>query len=110
MNEDYPLFVAWSEALDWILDVVEKHPRSVRFSLAGRIADLSLDVMEAIVDSIYATQRRHILQRANLSIEKLRVLFRISHRRRYISGRQYEHVSGLLDEAGRMIGGWSKAS
>jgi hypothetical protein len=109
MKEDYPLFVHWLSALDWILDTAERFPKSVRFSLAGRIADLSLDVMEGIVEAIYSKQRRHILDRCNLYIEKLRVLFRISHRRRYISMGQYEHVSGLLDEAGRMIGGWRKA-
>jgi hypothetical protein len=36
-------------------------------------------------------------------------LFRISFTRRYISKAQYEFVSGLLDETGRMIGGWEKA-
>ncbi|MEW6267499.1 MAG: diversity-generating retroelement protein Avd [Thermodesulfobacteriota bacterium] len=106
MKEDYPLFVKWTEAVDWILDAVEKFPKSVRFTISGRIANLTLDIMEGIVEAIYASDRAHILNRLNLYMEKLRVLFRISHKRRYLSTRQYEHASGLIDESGRMIGGW----
>ena len=51
----------------------------------------------------------YILKRINLYIEKLRVIFRISFKRRYISKNQYEYVSTMLNETGKMIGGWKKA-
>ena len=51
----------------------------------------------------------YILERINLYIEKLRVIFRISFKRRYISKNQYEYVSTMLNETGKMIGGWKKA-
>ena len=41
-------------------------------------------------------------------LEKLRVFFRISHGRRYISHAQYEYISGAIDITGRMAGGWLK--
>jgi hypothetical protein len=53
MKEDYPLFVKWFEATDWILDTVEKFPKSVRFTVSGRIANMALDVMEGIIEAIY---------------------------------------------------------
>lgn len=109
MKEDYPLFVEWSKTLDWILDVAEKYPKSVRFTLSGRIANLGLDVLEGIIEAIYSRNRVEKLKSINLCIEKLRVLFRISHQRRYISTKQYEYISQRLDESGRMVGGWRKA-
>ena len=42
--------------------------------------------------------------------QNLRVLFGICYRRRYLSMGQYEHVSRLLNETGRMAGGWEKSS
>lgn len=108
MKEDYPIFVKWLEATDWILDTVEKYPKSVRFSLSNRIAGLALDIIEGITEAIYTKDRTHILDRINVYIEKIRVLFRISYRRKYISGRQYEFIAGIVDETGRMIGGWRK--
>jgi secreted Zn-dependent insulinase-like peptidase len=109
MKEDYPLFVKWFEATDWILDTVEKFPKSVRFTVSGRIANMALDVMEGIIEAIYTKNRAYILERINLYIEKLRVMFRLSYKRRYLSKQQYEYVSELLNETGKMIGGWKKS-
>ena len=64
--------------------------------------------MELIVEAIYTKDRRPILNRINLILEKQRVLFRMSHDRRFISTSQYEHVSRAIEEAGRMVGGWKK--
>ena len=108
MREDYPIFVKWMDATDWILDTVEKYPKSVRFTLSGRIGNLTLDVLEGIIEAIYTKDRFHILRRINLYIEKLRVLFRISHSRQFVSTRQYEFIGEQLNETGRMIGGWMK--
>ena len=110
MKEDYPVFVMWLKATDWILDTVDKYPKSVRFTITNRIADLTLDVMEGIIEAIYTKKRSYILGRVNLYIEKLRILFRISYNRKYISSRQYEHISGILNETGKMAGGWSRES
>lgn len=30
MRDDFPLFVKWLDATDWILDKVEKFPKSVK--------------------------------------------------------------------------------
>lgn len=110
MKEDYPLFAHWYKTLTWILTAVERFPRNARFSLASRIADAALDTLEAVIEAIYTRDRAAILDRANLGIEKQRVLFRISHDRKLISTPQYEHVSEALDEAGRMAGGWRRKS
>jgi hypothetical protein len=108
MNEDYPLFVKWYKTLDWILDAGEKFPKSVRFSLTGRMYDMSLDILENIVEAIYTKNRVDILKNTNVYMEKLRVLFRLSFERRYINERQYRFIAGELDESGRMVGGWIK--
>jgi hypothetical protein len=107
-NEQYPLFEKWSGILDWTLDRVEKYPKSSRFTLANRLANLSIDVLEGIIECIYTQERTQILRKLNLYMEKLRVLFRISMQRRYISKRQYEYIIRELQESGCMIGGWTK--
>ena len=73
MRDDFPLFVKWSDSTDWILNTVEKFPKSVRFTIYGRIANITLDVMEGIIEAIYTKERRHILEKINLYIEKLMV-------------------------------------
>lgn len=108
MKEDYPLFVHWYQTLDWILTTVERFPKDAKFTLGNRVSTAGLTTVELIVEAIYTRQRSHILDRINMEIEKQRVLFRIAYDRRYISIRQYEHISKALDQAGRMVGGWKK--
>ena len=97
MNEDYPIFVKWYKTLDRILDKTEKYPRNVRYSLSGRINDISLAVLEAIIEAIYRKERRDILREANIYIEKLRVLFRISYDRKYISQKYLKQIGCIYE-------------
>ena len=106
--DEYPVFAQWYTTLDWILNRCESFPKDVRFTISSRIANLSLDVMEGIIEAIYTKNRRLVLQRINLQLEKLRILFRISMQRRYLSMQQYEYVSREINETGKMIGGWMK--
>ena len=66
--------------------------------------------MELITTAIYtpAKQRRRKLQAINLALDHLRILWRLSHDRRYISTQQYAHASELIGETGKMVGGWLK--
>ena len=109
-TEDYPLYVHWYKTLHWILDCAERLPKKVRFSLASRITDLSLEVLELIVEAIYQKERVMVLRKINLNLEKLRVLFRFCFERHYLSVKQYEFISRALNESGKMTGGWIKLS
>lgn len=70
--------------------------------------NITLDVLELIIEAIYTKERVYILNKVNLLIEKLRVLYRLSYERRYISEKQYVYIAKELDEAGKMTGGWKK--
>ena len=108
MKEDYPLFIKWRYILSYVLDISGKFPKSVRFNLCDRLTNLSLDVLELIIEAIYSKNRLNLLNRANLAIEKVRAMIYISFNRRYISEKQYRYIAGEIDEAGRMLGGWLK--
>jgi len=42
-------------------------------------------------------------------LDKLRILIRLSKDFKFISIRQYEFVSGEINEVGKMLGGWIKS-
>jgi hypothetical protein len=107
-DEDLPVFVKWMEFLKWLLPTTEKFPHKVRFTFANRIDNLALDVVEDLVEARYTSEKRAILKRANLRLEKMRVLLRLSHELRYLSHTSYEYAAKALSETGRMIGGWQK--
>ena len=53
----------------------------------------------------YAKDNREILQQANLRLEKLRVLLRLSDRMRYLDYKRYEFAMKGINEVGRILGG-----
>lgn len=109
MNEDYPAFQKWYRILDWILNTCEKYPKSVRFTFSNRIINYSMDILEKLITAIYQKNKKPILNQINLIIEMLRVFFRLSFERRYISNKQYLYIATEINEFGQMIGGWVKS-
>lgn len=96
----------------WLVPTVEKFPRSQKFLLGDRIETAALDVLNYLVDAAYsgAGQRTAILNAANRDLEKLRFMFRLAFDLRHIDIRRYEFAAKAIDEIGRMVGGWRKAS
>lgn len=93
----------------WIIDKVERYPKSIKFSIGERIMTYSLDINEKIIEAIYKKEKKSILEDINLKLETLRILFRLSKDKKYISIQQYEFISSDLNEFGSMIGGWIKS-
>jgi len=106
--EEPVILIHWLELLEWLLPATEKFPKRVRFTFADRINNLALDVAEDLVEARYSRDKQAILRRANLRLEKLRILLRLCHRLHYLPHQGYEHASRAINEAGRMLGGWIK--
>ena len=104
-----PALEAMYRFLLWAIPTVEKFPRSQKFLLGDRIQTQALDALECLIEATYSRQRAQALTRANLGVEKLRVLFRLAFDLKLFDLRRYEHAAKNLDEVGRLIGGWSKA-
>ncbi len=94
--------------ITWLVPVLEQFPRSQRFLLGDRLQGLALDLLEALVEAQYRKLPRAELQRANLLLEKQRLLWRVAYNLRHADVRRYEHAAREIDEIGRRIGAWLK--
>lgn len=108
-ESDLPIFVKWIDFLKWLLSKTEKFPKKVRFTFSNRMNNLALDIVERLVEARYSRSKYPILRQANLNLEKLRILFRISYESRFLSHEAYEHGVKKMNEVGRMLGGWMKS-
>ncbi len=105
-HKNMPVFIRWEKFLLWQMVLTEKFPKRVRFTLSTRIDNMALDILEQIIEAAYTKDRLDILKRANLMIEKMRVIFRVCHKQRHMSNRSYEYAVKELYEIGGMLGGW----
>ncbi|MDY6933130.1 MAG: diversity-generating retroelement protein Avd [Spirochaetota bacterium] len=80
------------DLLLWIIPVLESFPRNQRFLLGNRIEESLLDIMDLIIQAVYTKEKMSYLKEANLMIEKLRYLIRLSKDFKYLSIKKYEYI------------------
>ena len=102
------LFAKVYDFILWLIPVVESFPRSYRFFLGDRIQRLAIELYELVIEAAYTKDRVEKLNSANLTVEKLRLFFRLCRDLKIIGNDKYVKASEMNDEIGRMIGGWKK--
>jgi hypothetical protein len=105
-----PIFVKAYALLKWLLPQTERFPKSQRFLLAKRIEDAALAFHERILRAGRPDGSSRDLIEADVELAKLRVYLRLAGDLRLISVGQYEHGARMVDEIGRLLGGWLKQS
>jgi len=110
MADDMVIMSRIFELLNWLLPKAETFPRGYRYTLTRRILDRALDLNERLIaaQSARGAERGVALQHADDCLQALRIYLRLIHRWRWINDGQYQHVSELVGEIGRLLGGWRK--
>ena len=69
-------------------------------------AALDFQVTIFLANAHEGRQRLAHLLDADAHLNKLRLYLRLAHQWAWLSSAQYEHVSEMVDEVGRLLGGW----
>jgi hypothetical protein len=94
----------------WPVPTVERFPRSQKFLLGDRLQNLAVDLLESLIEATYSRHPAPALTAANLRLEKLRYGFRLARDLHHIDPRRHEFAARAIDEIGRLVGGWLKAT
>lgn len=97
------------ELLKWLIPLLDKFPRSRRFTLGERLESGLLAVLEDCVDAAYSKNKRPQLNSANRRLSSVRHLWRLAFELRVISQKRYFHGSRQLVDIGAQIGAWRKS-
>jgi len=110
MPDEMVIFTRCFDLLAWLLPKAEAFPRVYRFTVTQRLMDAALDFQEALIDAQVArgAPRAAALRTADARLIRLRLYLRLTHQWRWINTGQYEHVSAMVAEVGRLLGGWLK--
>ena len=104
--------VACHDLLEWVIPQLDKFPRLRRFTLGERIESGLLYVLERLIEAAYSSgqTKSAALRSANLRLDVVRHLWRLSHTLEVLPGKQYGHGAGLMEDLGRQIGSWYRGS
>ena len=111
MTQEFVILTRTYVFLAWLLPKAERFPRLYRRTVVQRLMDAALDFQEALFDAQSqggSTRQRH-LRAADAALNKVRLYLRLAHRWHWLNDGQYRHVSAMVAELGRMLGGWLKA-
>lgn len=107
-KKELVIFTQSYDLLTWLLPRCERFPKSQRFVVTLRLQGAALDFLEALFDANASngTKRLDQLRDADAHLSKLRLYLRLARHWEWLSSGQYEHVSRLVAELGRLLGGW----
>lgn len=108
MSSEMIIFTRTYDLLRWLVPKAKSFPKLYRSTLTQRLLDSALDFQEALFDAEATRDKvrlRH-LNRADAALNKLRLYLRLALEWGWLSPGQYQHVSGMVAEIGRLLGGW----
>ena len=108
--DDMIILAKTYDMLGWLLPRAEKFPAPQRFVLTRRLTDSAFDLSEALylANAHTRTERLTHLRHASAKLDTLRLYLRLAHRLNYLTDGQYRHVSAMVAEIGRLLGGWMR--
>lgn len=100
------------DLLKWLIPVAETFPRAFRFNVTQRLTGSLLDFQELLVTAQASRGRNRtaFLVQCDAKLTLLRVYLRMAHEWQWLSDGQYQHVSKMVAEIGKLLGGWIKQS
>lgn len=109
-----PIFVKTYDLLLWLIPRTTTFPREQRFVLARHTQDIALRFQEYLIEAGTLPQSNRqaklsCLNKADVELTKLRFHLRLCRDLELLEPGQHRHASQMLDEIGRLLGGWLKA-
>jgi len=105
---DPPLFTKTYDLIRWVNEETTLFPKSQRFTLAQQIQNESLELLKCFISIRSKLDTEANFKRADVHLETMRILFRLSKDLALLNLKKYETVVKMLDEIGNLLGDWQK--
>lgn len=93
----------------WYSERMERFPKAYRFTLADRIQEGLLVLVERIQDTVLGKHRKESLGQAQNIVDRLRLWNRMAKDLRCLDTKQYAFAAERIEAIGKQIGGWRRS-
>ena len=109
-QSEMAIFTRTFDFLSWLLPQTKNFPRAYRHSFTQRLLDAAFDLRERLEEANLRRGRARLerLRLADEALARVRVYIRLAHQLRWLDDSKYHHVSEMVAEIGRLLGGWIK--
>lgn len=108
---DIPIFHKIYDLFKLLHSYHSRIPKSERYTLWQKCENITLALLEALVETTYQNgeERTRSLYIISNKLDLLKVLIRLAKETRTIDSQQYLEIQIIIQEIGKMIGGWIKS-
>ena len=100
----------WEDMIGYAYIALRNIPKSERFTLGAEIRTALWSGLRLIIKANASRRKLTMLYDLDVEIKTLLALARVAYSMKIMSFKKYQHLSGLLVELGKMLGGWIKYS
>ena len=108
---DIPIFHKIYDLYKLLHSYHNRVPKSERYTLWQKCENTTLALLEALIETgpLKGEARVHALYNISNKLDLLKVLMRLAKDTRTIDNKQYLEIQEIIQEIGKMIGGWIKS-
>lgn len=110
--ESLIIYKQYVEMIYYTLNILEKYPKVERFSLVSSIKESTYEGMREIIKAqkeYNKSKRLEHLNQLDVELKLLKVLVRISYKKRHINSKNYLAWSKKITNISNLMGGWMKS-
>lgn len=110
--EGLMIYKQYMELIYYMENIVLKYPKCEKLSLVSNIKNNTYLGMKKIImanKEFNKGKRINILNDLDTDMKILKVLIRLSYKKRYINGNNYRAWSKKISNIGNLLGGWIKS-
>ncbi|QQS44888.1 MAG: diversity-generating retroelement protein Avd [Acidobacteriota bacterium] len=105
-QKELPIIQQTYDLILWYVPLLNRLPRDHRFGLGDRMIDGLYDLLDQLIRARYETHKLPRLEEINGRLDVLRYQTRLLKDFQMMDPRRFGHVSKLIDQIGRNLGGW----
>jgi len=105
---DLPLIHKLIEAYKLWQEYLPHFPKTSRYTLGSKIDQLFIEMTELVYSASYMSGEKKLacVKKSSSKMDLLKFFLRISWEVKALDNKKYAKLSEILDEIGRMLGGW----
>lgn len=107
--EELKIYKQYIELIYYTEMITEKFPKKEKPSIVTNIKNNTYQGMKNIISAYKYFDKKDkltFLNELDINLKMLKVFIRLSYKRKYINGKNYEAWSKKLNNIGNMLGGW----
>lgn len=112
MQNDVPIVQKVYDFYRDLQPAIEKMPKKDKYAIGQKIQETTLCLLESLIGATYASKEKKLLylNQATIKLDLLKILVRLAEEIKSISPKQYLPLQEILQEVGKMLGGWLRST